>query len=1757
MDGTQFLPPGPKGQGENATVPRLAKAMSAFTHGRSAQRAAGRDALALATRGASLGADGSGAPAVGRFRVAALALALASLALLVLAPVAPAAKIVDRIVAGTAAAGTTGGLFNGPKGLALNFSTVADGNGTEGWLYVVDDHNHRIQAFNAAGAFQWTIGRDVIKTSPTGGSTDLGDVFEKCVVAVDCKAGSAGTTSDGPTGEFDNPQGIAINQQTGDLYVRDRDNRRVQQFKADGTFVRMWGHDVIVSGKPNDNGTGFEVCDVTNGNVGADCKIGTSGALGGQLATSSTVSTGIAVVPAGAAKAGNLIVADPANRRVQEFTAAGVFLRLWGWDVVNSGPGNDVTPPTNEFEICVAVDGDVCKVAGAAGSGPGRFPNNSPAHVAVDAGGTVYTLESTIGASVPVMRFDSSAVAPAAFVAPGNIGGLILQAPGGLAIDPVTGDLFVGASSSSAILGAGFLRITNPSGSPTVTRNMLATEAEIGTVLGIGLDPSTGTIYTSQNVAGGAAGSSPNRVLASDDNGAPPATMSIAPPSGLGAHEATFNGTVNPNDAGIGVGYRFQFSRNGVTWTDVTPNQSLGTGTSPIAVDDTVTGLEANTFYRVRLVTKKEFGNPEYPSPELTFLTDAVAPEVQTLQPQARTDVGARLLGRVNPNNLPTAYHFEYGETASYGTKAPVPSGSVSGGTGKLVLAEVEGLDPDTTYHYRLCAENAEGSACGADVSFETRGALVAGAARGYEMITPPFKIVRSVGTPHLRPGNNVNPSVPSLDGETAHWSIHLFPLVDDAQGALEGDMQLIHRTGQGWVGSTRNTRSFLSDPTNQTATEPGFLVKVGFGATSGDFETTTWKLWDGTITQDGLLPTQGKYANRYYTRRDGTGVEGFTPWLDNPEQQVVGQGFSTANYLEGNDYAVLNDDGSAMARFGWYRGLAGPGDPSVDQLAGRAGGTTPYLQRAADPAGMPTAPKEPINECTGTLTGGDATQIPARIGTGAATDTIGSQACEESDGATVTGTGDLVTGSASVTNVTAGSGAFAVGQLIFGQGIPNGTRITAVGAGTLTLSAAAAPAASAFATVTEGSPTILLEFSDPAPFVVGKPIAGAGIPPGTTLLSKSGNTFTLSQNATASGSFVTVTQGAPGPGMALEARAQHVVSLRGATVGSNSDFASGLNSFQTSSNAGTVATALSDDGRRVFFQAPDLFASGVRTADCAAQTGTGTDCVPQLFVRSHDSGGDPVVRWISRSRSVPSGSANGYSGAMIAAQQVGLMGAGVAFQGASRDGSVVYFKTNAPLTPDDPNGTGTPGPKTTGSASASSWDLYRYELPADPDDDPGAGVLTRVSGGPAGSADPSTNVSGGDAPLRFHSDDGSRAYFLTTSPIAGADNTPPTGGATSPGGAVGNTAVRNLYLFDDTKEGAERYRFIALLPYFSSEGNEFLGGMIDACASSGSRLSDQLAPYQEGATALRGNCFRGTADGRAVAFATGGRLTNDDDDQAGDVYHYDADADELIRVSAPPPGASPYICNFDTTFAGSAPGFIPTDPAWVTARCNAELGRGTGVTSVRSGLGLQVPIGSWEVARGWGGMRYYNVARDGDGVVSVYFATNLSLVEEDRNASFDVYQWRQGRRSLISPGDSADNAYFAGNSTDGENVFFQTTQRIDPREIDAADLDVYDARVGGGFPYTPPPTPCDVLALECEVEASPAAVATTSATAGFAGAGNGNSGVAPKPKPRRCAKGKVRRGGRCVAKTKAKAPKISEGAKRQSRANADRRASR
>ena len=117
---------------------------------------------------------------------------------------------------------------------------------------------------------------------------------------------------------------------------------------------------------------------------------------------------------------------------------------------------------------------------------------------------------------------------------------------------------------------------------------------------------------------------------------------------------------------------------------------------------------------------------------ELVEATSALGVSVGTRiggPPSAATEAASSIQGRqatangsINPNQVPTKYRFEYGPTSSYGSVAPVPDGDAGHGGGNVPISTVltTGLQPATTYHYRLVASNAAGTSYGSDAQFTT-----------------------------------------------------------------------------------------------------------------------------------------------------------------------------------------------------------------------------------------------------------------------------------------------------------------------------------------------------------------------------------------------------------------------------------------------------------------------------------------------------------------------------------------------------------------------------------------------------------------------------------------------------------------------------------------------------------------------------------------------------------------------------------------------------------------------------------------------------------------------------------------------------------------------------------------------------------------------------------------------------------------------------------------------------------------------------
>jgi DNA-binding beta-propeller fold protein YncE len=153
-----------------------------------------------------------------------------------------------------------------------------------------------------------------------------------------------------------------------------------------------------------------------------------------------------------------------------------------------------------------------------------------------------------------------------------------------------------------------------------------------------------------------------------------------------------------------------------------------------------------------------------------------------------------------------------------------------------------------------------------------------------------------------------------------------------------------------------------------------------------------------------------------------------------------------------------------------------------------------------------------------------------------------------------------------------------------------------------------------------------------------------------------------------------------------------------------------------------------------------------------------------------------------------------------------------------------------------------------------------------------------------------------------------------------------------------------------------------------------------------------------------------------------------------------------------------------------------------------------------------------------------------------LFFESMDKLSPRDQNGRIkDVYEWEPkgvgscdseakegGCLELVSSGQSPNDSLFVNATPSGSDAFFVTRRRLLARDKDEL-MDLYDARVGGGFEEAES-TPCEGEACRGPSPQPPATL-PGAASAAFAGPGNARP-AAPRS---RCKKGRVRRKGRCV----------------------------
>lgn len=911
---------------------------------------------------------------------------------------AQAPKQIGGFIGGASSITTTppgpGGLFNQPRDVAVFEGTDNDPSTDKIFVTSAQGAERRVQRLDADGNFELAWGKDTIAAGALG---DTGSGYEVCTVAADCWIGGGNSSSGNAMvgsfgGEFGSsasfshgPQGIAVNQSTGHVYVFDRGNERVQEFDLGGGFVRAWGWDVVDGvanpGAPGDvDSSSFEVC-----TVASTCKAGVASSVNapvGQFGANTAANgPGVAVHPT----TGDVFVWDAGNRRVQQFTQTGARVRAWGWGVASG---------VAQFQACETT----CSTTGTAGSENGRFANASSngGRLAVDSNGIVYvgdpSAAAAVGGANRVVRFDSD-------LAPGAAGDATaaLHAPIGCCAPTAGAPLVIGATLGLKIDsdtdggGVDEERLVvlrrNPSGGATTVQELdipavpsdsitaSFQDSPLGSLSGVngfGVNGRLGLYYVAfgQATFGGNAIQHGLAVVAEPGPGV--FSAAVASPDPVGSSTATGRGEVNP-DGGTAT-YVFEVAKGGGGFNPV-GEARYASGTLPVSVSTPLTGLDPNTLYRIRLRATKVTGPATAntaTSGELVFVTAPAAPAVETVTASDVSDTEALLVGRVNPNGSETSYRFQYGTTASYGNSAPDPAGSAGSATGEqLVSARLTQLIPGQGYHYRLCATNSQGTICGSDRSFTTKQPAAVShphPGRGYELVTPADKVsgpgVGSHGNhSHLDGESRFRVGFPSKDGERLVSGTDSGPILTPGAAVMVDDTALSGRVSDqvGWT-----SRSAYSRRNHTVSTSPPFLALQD---ANDDLSLLFFNNAGGQVWLFPEMTAGGFGGSNAYLRDWEDRWELIAP--TDPSTQGLPGVSSVAPSADGKT-AVFNPGSPAPG----FKGLAGPADPTHDQLSGNAvylDDVSAGLSNTFPGAGIRT----PLGSCTpGTL-------IPNRLASG------------------------------------------------------------------------------------------------------------------------------------------------------------------------------------------------------------------------------------------------------------------------------------------------------------------------------------------------------------------------------------------------------------------------------------------------------------------------------------------------------------------------------------------------------------------------------------------------------------------------------------------------------------------------------------------------------------------------------------------------------------------------------------------------------
>ncbi len=473
-----------------------------------------------------------------------------------------------------------------------------------------------------------------------------------------------------------------------------------------------------------------------------------------------------------------------------------------------------------------------------------------------------------------------------------------------------------------------------------------------------------------------------------------------------------------------------------------------------------------------------------------------------------------------------------------------------------------------------------------------------------------------------------------------------------------------------------------------------------------------------------------------------------------------------------------------------------------------------------------------------------------------------------------------------------------------------------------------------------------------------------------------------------------------------------------------------------SNSSADSEHNAVSADGNVVFFT-PRTFEPSCKEG---ARDGSGP---PVLEIFARIDNGLPSAHTVAISEPSKEDCAK-------CDTEAGVL-AGAYFEGASSDGSKVFFTTVQPLL-----------------GGGGGTNVYEYDFDA-----PAGERLIRVSVGDATVSNPSAEVVAlreGESPL--NSEDGSHVYFIARGILTKTPNAD---------GEAAEAGANNLYVFErDARFPSGHLAFVARL-----SARDLIG------------WSPDLTP-----------------DGRFLVFVSERDLTPDTTSTGvRQVFEYDAQTGSLVRVSI---GQEGY--NDD----GNVPaGFTPS-PGEVAEDAKIVSPRGYGnnpYTYLQSSVSADGSYVFFQSIVGLTPNAFDREAVGNEGPFPIY--------------ADNVYEYHDGRVSLISDGQDVHifNSYFQlaseliGTDPSGEDVYLTTMDHLVGQDTDT-NIDIYDARIDGGFPGPAQSPSCSGDACQGPLSAAPTLLSPGSE---FQAGGNPplTAESTPKAKPRAKAKAKTKAKGK------------------------------